>query len=188
MSATLERILMMSATQTLSGIATHPEFYRSQYEESNISNLDKKIEEIIKQSLNKNKMKRTYKVLKLNELADQLGLPSSKGIKTKDYLEMAIGEIEDRGYGFVQFLQIIDALFVIIDTSVSAPKEIFSGPDKFEPEVEIQNHYNHTKTVLPVSPPIEKMEKVEKDASLENIKKRDHLEKNLKTANLPWKK
>jgi hypothetical protein len=135
-------------------------------------------------------MKNNYKVLKLNELADQLGLPSSKGYKTKDYLELVIGEIEDRGYRFVQFFQLIDVLYVIINTGV--PKET-PYVEEFNPTAEIRNHY---RPVQLIDEKPQTKRKVEKEAetanvaeeALDNIKKRDHLDKNLKAAALPWKK
>jgi len=143
---------------------------------------------IYKKQKNKEEMERQYKVMKLNELASSLKLPSSKGQKTIDYLEFVISEIEKRGYRFVQFLQLVDVLYVIIDVAgyiqyVNLPEE------KFRPEEEIRDHYNppaakfsRKKEEIPV-PQNEKFEE-----ALDAVKSRDHLNKNMSGAKLPWKK
>lgn len=130
------------------------------------------------------KMERGYKVIKLNELAAHLGLPSSKGYKTTDYLELVINEIEKTGYIFIQFLQLIDVLYVIIDTSGKV-RQVNLPMEKFRPTEEINDHYNPPQPAKKetVAEPHENFEK-----AIEAVKSRDHLDKNMRGAKLPWKK
>lgn len=129
-------------------------------------------------------MERQYKVMKLNELAAHLNLPSSKGHKTTDYLEFVINEIEKTGYIFVQFLQLIDVLYVIIDTSGKV-RQVNLPMEKFRPTEEINDHYNPPQPAKKetVAEPHENFEK-----AIEAVKSRDHLDKNMRGAKLPWKK
>jgi hypothetical protein len=130
-------------------------------------------------------MKNEYRVLRLSELVSQLRLPSSKGLRTHQYLERVIGEIENNRLKFIQFLQLIDVLYVIIqvpDTSVPA--------DKFRPEEEIRNHYNPPSSKQNTSGPdaIETDSAEKFEEAIVAVKSRDHLTKNMSGARLPWKK
>ena len=136
-------------------------------------------------------MKRGYSVLKLSELASQLSLPSSKGYKTKDYLEHVIGQIEDNGYKFVQFLQLVGVLYVIVQ------KMLTNQPNQLRSAEEIEAHYspppkgnakNVRKLKEKVEPVQERETVTEAPPELENVKKRDHLKKTMKKNPLPWEK
>lgn len=189
------------------GYAAYPEGGATPYKESYIpstemedkldklvkldfKNVDSKgIPTINKLNTNQNKMKRGYSVLKLSELASQLSLPSSKGYKTKDYLEHVIGQIEENGYKFIQFLQLVDVLYVIVQKMPS------NQPDQLRPEEEIKAHYsppspgnakNIRKPTEKVEPVQERETVTEAPPELENVKKRDHLKKSMKKNPLPW--
>jgi len=148
---------------------------------------------------NQNEMKKGFTVLKLSELATELGLPSSKGHKTKDYLELVINQIEGAGFRFVQFLQLVDVLYVIIEKvehKQSGIKHVYLPPDGFDPDQEIRNHYNIPDA--PSAPPSQKAPIVkevqeremvtEAPPELEEIKNREHLKKSMKKNPLPWEK
>ena len=147
---------------------------------------------------NTNKMERGYKVLKLQDLASQLKLPSSKGMKTKDYLALVINAVEDTGLRFVQFLQLVDVLYIIVqkvEHKQQKVQHVTLPPEKFRPEEEISRHYGYGDPVmdsqLEESTGIEVQERepvTEEPPELEEVKKRDHLEKNLEKKPLPWKK
>lgn len=144
-----------------------------------------------------------YTVLKLSDLVNQFGLPSSKGHKTKDYLELVIKEIEDRDFRFVQFLQLVDILYVIVQAVSHAQKtmnHVNIPPDKFRPEEEIHEHYavratpphpdpvlnqqiNESTHTVPDREPV-----TEAPEELAELKNRDHLKKSMKKNPLPWDK
>lgn len=140
-------------------------------------------------------MKKGYIVLKLAELAKQLSLPSSKGKKTKDYLELVIEEVENKGYRFVQFLQLVDVLYVIVQkVPVQKLNQQTLPPEKFQPEEEIERHYGYKDPVLnqqlqeSIAPPEEREKVTEEPPELAEVKKRDHLKKSMKKNPLPWEK
>ena len=141
-------------------------------------------------------MKRGYDVLKLAELATQLKLPSSKGYKTRDYLGLVINKIEDSGYNFIQFLQLVDVLYVIIQE-----KEKVKG--NITVDEEIQSHYEpyeKTSNLKRKDPIIEHQMKesvrevaerepvTETPPEMEILQQRDHLKKSMKKNPLPWEK
>jgi len=136
---------------------------------------------------NNQRMKNEYKVLKLNELGPQLGLPSSKGYKTSDYLELVIQKIEASGYAFVQFLQLIDVLYVIINTAGKL-NYVNLPPEEFNPEKEIRDHYNPKPSSgkKKKEEPVEVHEEFQK--AMEVVKDRETLQKNMHGVKLPWKK
>jgi len=140
-----------------------------------------------KQEQKQKQMEKQYKVVKLNELASSLKLPPNSGMKSNEYLELLISEIERRGYRFVQFLQLVDVLYVIIDVA-GLVTHVTLPPEKFRPEEEIAAHYNPSKKERgkKAEPPMEKKEKFEE--ALEAVKSRDHLDKNMSGVKLPWKK
>lgn len=149
-------------------------------------------------------MERGYKVLKLNELAKELNLPSSKGIKTKEYLELVINTIEERGLRFVQFLQLVDVLYVIIQKVEIPIRHVSQPAEKFRPEEEIERHYNYKENKSGYEDEVlnqrvresheeNKAQKrddiIEAPPELEEVKKRDHLQKEMnKVQKLPWQK
>ncbi len=140
---------------------------------------------------NEKTMKKGFTVLKLSELATQLRLPSSKGHKTKVYLELVINQIEGKGLRFVQFLQLVDVLYVIVEkveSQQSGIPHVYQPADKFRPDEEIQVHYAvHDTPPTPAVPVVQERELVtEAPPELENIKKRDHLKKSMKKNPLPW--
>ncbi len=143
---------------------------------------------------NINQMERGYKVLKLSELAKNLGLPSSKGYKTKDYLSLVIEKIEDNGYRFVQFLQLVDILYVITQqVPASTVSHVTLPPEEFRPEQEIAQHYGYGDEVLDSqlreSTQVQEREPVtEEPPELAAVKKRDHLKKSMQKKPLPWEK
>jgi hypothetical protein len=136
------------------------------------------------------KMEREYKVVKLNELAVSMKLPSNKGHKTNEYLEIVIEAIESKGYRFVQFLQLIDVLYVIIDTAgYKSVNHVIQPLEKFRPEEEIHDHYfPPTKKTSKKSEEPESEVTVKFEEALDAVKSRDHLNKNMSGAKLPWKK
>ena len=144
-------------------------------------------------------MKKGFTVLKLSELATELGLPSSKGHKTKDYLELVISQIEGGGFRFVQFLQLVDVLYVIIEKvehSQSGVKHVYLPPDEFNPDQEIRNHYSpppiSSASPTPNAPVVKEVQEremvTEAPAELEELKDRSHLKKSMKKNPLPWEK
>jgi len=143
---------------------------------------------------NINQMERGYKVVKLSELAKNLGLPSSKGYKTKDYLQLVIEKIEENGYRFVQFLQLVDVLYVITQqVPASTVSHVTLPPEEFRPEQEIAQHYGYGDEVLDSqlkeSTKVQEREPVtEEPPELAGVKKRDHLKKSMKKKPLPWEK
>jgi len=145
---------------------------------------------------NKIKMKKGFTVLKLADLARELNLPSSKGHKTKDYLELAINQIEKTGLRFVQFLQLVDVLYVIVENAERKQtpiQHVYLPPDEFNPDQEIRNHYTPPPAVTPVSTPVvqevqEREMVTEAPPELEELKNRDHLKKSMKKNPLPWEK
>jgi len=138
---------------------------------------------------NNQKMKNGYKVIKLNELGPQLGLPSSKGYKTSDYLELVIQRIEESGYAFIQFLQLIDVLYVIINTAGKTNYEALP-PEEFNPEKEIRDHYSPKSSGKPSKKQKEETVEVHEEfqKAMEVVKDRETLEKNMHGGKLPWKK
>lgn len=146
---------------------------------------------------NNKQMERGYKVLKLNELAKELGLPSSRGTKTKDYLRMVIDAIEDYGLRFVQFLQLVDVLYVIVqkvEHGQQPIRHVTLPPEEFRPEEEIAQHYEAKDPMVDqqisesVAPPEEREPVTEEPPELEQVKKRDHLKKTMTKEKLPWQK
>ena len=150
---------------------------------------------------NTQKMRRGYKVVKLNELAKELQLPSSKGTKTKDYLELVINEVENKGYRFVQFLQLVDVLYVIVQKVPAKIRNQTLPPQEFRPEEEIRRHYEqdpdptgYGDPVLDqqlsesVAPPEERDPVTEEPEEMADIKSRDHLKKEMDKPKLPWQK
>jgi hypothetical protein len=145
---------------------------------------------------NKIKMKKGFTVLKLADLARELNLPSSKGQKTKDYLELVINQIEGTGLRFVQFLQLVDVLYVIIENAErkqTSIQHVYLPADEFNPEQEIRNHYTPPPAVTPASTPVvqevqEREMVTEAPPELEELKNRDHLKKSMKKNPLPWEK
>ena len=150
-------------------------------------------------------MERGYKVVKLNELAKELNLPSSKGVKTRDYLELVINAVEERGLRFVQFLQLVDVLYVIIQKVDQPIRHVTQPAEKFRPEEEIRRHYHPEENRVGYEddvlnervkesfaenvPPVQEREEVtEAPPELEEMKKRDHLKKEMDKPKLPWQK
>ncbi len=144
-----------------------------------------------------------YTVLKLADLVNQMGLPSSKGYKTKDYLELVIKEIEDRDFRFVQFLQLVDILYVIVQAVNHASKKVNHvnlPPDKFRAQEEIHEHYAVRGTPPHPDPVInqqinesthtvpERESVTEAPEELAELKSREHLKKSMKKNPLPWEK
>lgn len=62
-------------------------------------------------------MKSKYKILPLQDIAKQLNIKSNK--KLTEVLIDVIEGIENTGYKFIQFIQIVDTIFVILDTNNS---------------------------------------------------------------------
>jgi hypothetical protein len=137
-----------------------------------------------------------YTVLKLADLAKEIGLPPSKGMKTKDYLELVIDKVEKKGLRFVQFLQLVDVLYVITQKVVRGGtpiQHVTLPPEKFRPEEEIKEHYNVSHYAEPllnqqVRESTERSPVIEPSPEMEELQKRDHLDKNLVKKDLPWKK
>jgi len=150
------------------------------------------LNDYISQNNTQNKMKKGFTVLKLADLARELGLPSSKGHKTKDYLELVINQIEGAGFRFVQFLQLVDVLYVIIDNverKQTSVQHVYLPPDQNNPAQEIKNHYDPPPVATPVVKKVQEREAVtEAPPELEEIKNRKHLEKSMKKNPLPWEK
>jgi len=144
-------------------------------------------------------MKRGYNVLKLSELATQLKLPSSKGYKTRDYLGLVIDKIEDSGYNFIQFLQLVDVLYVIIQKRPAKPDPITRNE-------EVKDHYDSPYEKEPVQEPVRRDELIETQTAesvrevaerepvtetppeMEKLQKRDTLKKSMNKKPLPWEK
>lgn len=144
---------------------------------------------------NKNKMKDGFTVSKLSDLAKDLKLPSSKGHKTKDYLELVINQVEASGYRFVQFLQLVDVLYVITEKVKvkQTPFQQHKPPERFRPDEEIRDHYNHPDPVInqqvkeSTTPEVQRRSNVtDSSPELEKVKSRKHLEKSMKKNPLPW--
>ena len=155
--------------------------------QKNMGNLN----DYISQNNTQSKMKKGFTVLKLADLARELGLPSSKGHKTKDYLELVINQIEGMGFRFVQFLQLVDVLYVIIENAErkqTPVQHVYLPPDQFNPDQEIQNHYAPP-VATPVVQEVQDREMVtEAPPELEELKNREHLKKSMKKNPLPWEK
>ena len=133
-------------------------------------------------------MDRGYKVLKLNDLVKQLGLPSSKSYKTTDYLELVINSIEKTGLRFVQFLQLVDVLYVVVQkVGVTSNESYSTRMERTEvkrvkeiPKEYQTNSSNITKKESSVS------EKMEYPEELKEVKQRDTLDKSMSKNKLPW--
>ena len=145
------------------------------------------------------KMKKGYTVLKLADIASELGLPSSKGYKTKDFLELVINEIEKKDLRFVQFLQLVDVLYIIIEKverKETPIKHVTLPPDKFRAKEEIEAHYaGHPDPIINQqiqesnATPVRERESVTAaPPELEEVKSRNHLKKAMKKNPLPWEK
>jgi len=132
-----------------------------------------------------------YTVLKLADLAKEIGLPPSKGMKTKDYLELVIDQVEKKGLRFVQFLQLVDILYVItqkVPRRETPIKHVTLPPEAFRPEEEIRAHYAEPLLNQQVRESTERESVTEAPPEMAELQKRDHLKKNLEKKDLPWKK
>jgi hypothetical protein len=135
-----------------------------------------------------------YSVLKLADLAKEIGLPSSKGFKTKDYLELVIRQIEEKGLRFVQFLQLVDVLYVITERRGSFSNRgpvlntVHLPSDPFRADEEIRAHYAEPILNQQVRESTERPAVLESPPEMAELQKRDHLNKNLVKKDLPWKK
>lgn len=154
----------------------------------------------ISQYNTQNTMKKGYTVSKLADLAREFNFPSSKGYKTKDYLELVIKEVENKGFRFIQFLQLVDVLYIIIENPEETKKipvnYVTLPPDKFRAEEEIEAHYvNHPDLIINQqikesnATPVRERESVtEAPPELEQVKSRTHLKRAMKKNPLPWEK
>jgi hypothetical protein len=143
------------------------------------------------------KNRKNHKVIKLSDLANKLGIRRAGGISNEKYLEYIIEEIQKNGLVFVQFFQLMDLVYVILlpgdeiqsvnDKLSEKDVQFVNLPaDPFRPDEEIRNHYNPpaSSAKTPDPQPVFAAE----ENPIENIKKRDHLDKNLKASPFPWKK
>lgn len=158
------------------------------------------LNDYISKNNTQNKMKKGYTVLKLADLAAELGLPSSKGYKTKDFLELVINEIEKKDLRFVQFLQLVDVLYVIIEKverKETPVQHVVQPAEKFRAAEEIEAHYaNHPDPVINqqirestnMNPVKERESVTEAPPELERVKSRSHLKQAMKKNPLPWEK
>jgi hypothetical protein len=147
-----------------------------------------------------NNMKKGYIVSKLADVAREFNFPSSKGYKTSDYLELVIKEVENKGFRFIQFLQLVDVLYIIIENPEETKKipvnHVTLPADEFRAEEEIESHYaNHPDPVINQqikesnATPVRERESVtEAPPELEQVKSRTHLKRAMKKNPLPWEK
>lgn len=84
--------------------------------------------------------------MKMADAVKFLGLPSSKGYGTPEYLGMIIDKVEQLDYRFIQFLQLVDILYVIFDRRTQQIKQVQLRTQGFSPKEEIDRHYGNRDT------------------------------------------
>jgi hypothetical protein len=140
-------------------------------------------------------MNRGYTVLKLRDLVKKLGLPGSKDFKTTEYLELVINSIEERGLRFIQFLQLVDVLYVIVQredqssrpsrsSNTSRPEPTMSRPVK----TEVSSRKTDFGEVITAKTERQVSEKMDYPEELKEVKQGDTLKKELNKNPLPWQK
>jgi len=131
-------------------------------------------------------MDKGYRILKLKDLVKQLRLPSSKSFKTTEYLTYVIEAIEDAGFRFVQVLQLVDVLYVIVQKvpqeeyiPVKYTSQTKKTPTRAKVEPEIREEFK-------IEAPKTKSVPEKKEISIE-IEQVD-LKKSMDKPKLPWQK